>query len=104
MGGAAMVAHLSQDWRAGLAKLLGPWSDWFRGNLFDALVNFNCLGKSDRRIPYYDPVLLHFYRCGSLTSTGGLLIALMGKGKLRWPAFGLSFLTEVFWASAAIGE
>jgi hypothetical protein len=54
--------------------------------------------------PYYDPVLLRFYRWGGWTGLAGLLASLAGKGKLRWPAFGLSFLMEVFWASAAIGE
>jgi|SRR5215467_2771503 len=54
--------------------------------------------------PYYDHVLLGFYRWGGWTSTVGLFISLIGKGKLRWPACGLSFLMELFWAMAAMGE
>jgi hypothetical protein len=53
--------------------------------------------------PYYDPVLLRFYHWGFWTSTVGLFISLIGKGKLRWPACGLSFLMELFWAMAAMG-
>ena len=54
--------------------------------------------------PYYDPVLLHFYRWGGTTSLFGLLVSFAAKGKLRWPACGLSFLMTLLWAMAAMGE
>ena len=54
--------------------------------------------------PYYDPVLLRFYRWGALTSLSGLLISFVGKGKLRWPACGLSSLMVLLWFMAATGE
>jgi hypothetical protein len=54
--------------------------------------------------PYYDPVLLRFYGWGSTTSAIGLLFSFVGKGKLRWPACGLSFLMTALWFMAAMGE
>jgi hypothetical protein len=54
--------------------------------------------------PFYDPILLRFYRWGFLTAAGGLLVSLVGKGKLRWPTCGLSALMVLFWFAAALGE
>jgi hypothetical protein len=54
--------------------------------------------------PYYDPVLLRFYRWGGLTSLAGLLTSVMGKGKLRWPSCGLSVLMTFLWFAEAMGE
>ena len=53
---------------------------------------------------YYDPVLLRFYRWGSLTGLSGLLVSFGAKGKLRWPACGLSSLMVLLWSMAAMGE
>jgi hypothetical protein len=38
---------------------------------------------------YYDPVLLGFFRWGSLTGLAGLAASLAGKGKLKCPTCGL---------------
>jgi|SRR5579864_5604047 len=54
--------------------------------------------------PYYDSTLLTFYRWGGLTSLAGLLVSFVGKGKLRWPACGLSALMSLLWFMAAMGE
>jgi hypothetical protein len=54
--------------------------------------------------PFYDPVLLRFYRWGFLTSALGLFVSLVGKGKLRWPTTGLSLLMSMLWFMAATGE
>jgi hypothetical protein len=54
--------------------------------------------------PYYDPVLLRFYRWGFLTASAGLFVSFLGKGKLRWPACGLSALMTLLWFGAAMGE
>lgn len=54
--------------------------------------------------PFYDPVLLRFYRWGFLTSALGLFVSLVGKGKLRWPTTGLSLLMSMLWLMAAAGE
>jgi hypothetical protein len=54
--------------------------------------------------PFYDPVLLRFYRWGFLTSLAGLLTSIAGKGKLRWPSCGLSALMTFLWFAAALGE
>jgi len=54
--------------------------------------------------PFYDPVLLRFYRWGFLTSVLGLFVSLVGKGKLRWPTTGLSLLMSMLWFMAATGE
>jgi hypothetical protein len=54
--------------------------------------------------PYYDPVLLRFFRWGSSTSLAGLLASVIGKGKLRWPSCGLSVLMSFLWFAAAMGE
>ncbi len=54
--------------------------------------------------PFYDPVLLRFYRWGFLTSALGLFVSFVGKGKLRWPTTGLSLLMSMLWFMAATGE
>ncbi len=54
--------------------------------------------------PYYDPVLLRFYRWGGLTCLAGLLASFAGKGKLRWPACFISLVMVFMWFAAAIGE
>jgi hypothetical protein len=54
--------------------------------------------------PFYDPVLLRFYRWGFLTSLAGLLTSIAGKGKLRGPSCGLSVLMTSLWFTAALGE
>lgn len=54
--------------------------------------------------PFYDPVLLRFYRWGGLTAMAGLLVSFLGKGKLRWPTCGLSLLMTFLWFAAAMGE
>lgn len=53
---------------------------------------------------FYNPVVLRFYRWGFLTGAAGLLISLIGKGKLRWPACGLSALMAFLWLAAATSE
>ena len=53
---------------------------------------------------YYDPVVLRFYRWGFFTGVAGFLISFAGKGKLRWPACGLSFLMAMLWMMAATSE
>ncbi len=54
--------------------------------------------------PFYDPVLLRFYRWGFLTSALGLLISFAGKGRLKWPSCGLSLLMALLWMMAASSE
>jgi hypothetical protein len=54
--------------------------------------------------PFYDPILMRFYRWGFLTSLAGLLTSMLGKGKLRWPSCGLSVLMTLLWFMAATGE
>ena len=54
--------------------------------------------------PFYDPVLLRFYRWGGLTGLAGLVVSFVGKGKLRWPTCALSSLMILLWFMAAIGE
>src|SRR5437773_11314341 len=54
--------------------------------------------------PFYDPVHMSLMRCGILTSFVGLLVSFVGKGKLRWPACGVSLLMTLFWAMAALAE
>jgi len=54
--------------------------------------------------PFYDPLLLRFYRWGFLTSLAGLLASTLGKGKLRWPSCALSVLMAFLWFMAATGE
>jgi hypothetical protein len=54
--------------------------------------------------PYYDPFVLRFYGFGFLTGTIGLLCGLIGKGKLRWPACGMSALMAFLWLAAASSE
>ena len=54
--------------------------------------------------PFYDPILLRFYRWGFLTGAVGLLTSLIGKGKLRWPSCGLSALMIFLWFAAASSE
>jgi hypothetical protein len=54
--------------------------------------------------PFYDPILMRFYRWGFLTSAAGLMTGLVGKGKLRWPSCGLSALMTFLWFAAATGE
>jgi|HubBroStandDraft_6_1064221.scaffolds.fasta_scaffold2815163_1 hypothetical protein len=53
---------------------------------------------------YYDPVLMRFYRCGSITGLAGLVAGFGGAGKLKWPACGLSTLMTLLWLIAATGE
>jgi hypothetical protein len=54
--------------------------------------------------PFYDRVLLRFYRWGFLTSLAGSLTGIVGKGKLRWPSCGLSAVMIFLWFAAALGE
>ena len=54
--------------------------------------------------PFYDPVLLSAYRWGLQVSLVGFVCSFPGKGKLRWPACGLSFLMFFLWFTAAEGE
>ncbi|HEY2546296.1 MAG TPA: hypothetical protein VGI46_09540 [Candidatus Acidoferrum sp.] len=54
--------------------------------------------------PFYDPTVLSFYRWGLLTGAAGLLTSFAGKGKLRWPTCGLSFLMIFLWFAAATSE
>ena len=54
--------------------------------------------------PFYDPVLLRFYRWGALTGLAGLVVSFVGKGKLRWPACALSSLIVFLWFMAATSE
>jgi hypothetical protein len=54
--------------------------------------------------PYYHPVVMRFYGWGFLTGAAGLLVSLIGKGKLRWPACGLAALMAFLWLAAATSE
>src|SRR5207249_2834243 len=54
--------------------------------------------------PFYDRVLLRFYRWGLLTGLAGLLVSFGAKGKLRWPARELSSLMVFLWFMAASSE
>ncbi len=54
--------------------------------------------------PFYDPLLLRFYRWGFLTSRAGLLTSIVGKGKRRRPSCGLSVPMTFPWFAAALGE
>jgi len=54
--------------------------------------------------PFYDPVVLRFYRWGLLLGLAGFVSSLPGKGKLRWPACGLSALMTFLWFGAALSE
>src|SRR5215472_5851403 len=47
--------------------------------------------------PFYDPVHLSLMRWGILTSFVGLLLSFVGKGKLRWPACGVSLFMTLLW-------
>jgi len=53
---------------------------------------------------YYDPVLMRFYRWGSVTGLAGLVAGFGGAGKLKWPACGLSTFMTLLWLIAAAGE
>ena len=75
---------------AGLSSLL-----WFISLVWARLIG---------GFPFYDPVLLRFYRWGFLTGVAGLLISFAGKGRLRWPACALSLLMALLWVMAATGE
>ena len=54
--------------------------------------------------PFYDPVLLWFYRWGFFLAASGLLLGLPGKGKLWAPAVVSSFLMASLWILAASAE
>jgi hypothetical protein len=54
--------------------------------------------------PFYDPVVMHFYGWGFLTGASGIAMSLAGKGRLRWPAGGVSVLMTFLWIAAAAGE
>ena len=53
---------------------------------------------------YYDPVLMRFYRWGSVTGLGGLVCGFGGAGKLKWPVCGLATIMTLLWLIAATGE
>jgi hypothetical protein len=54
--------------------------------------------------PFYDPVLMRLYAWGFLTGFAGLVAGLVGKGKLRWPACGVSALMTFLWLAWMAGE
>jgi len=57
--------------------------------------------------PFYDPLLLRFYRWGALLSATGFLFALIGVWKpssLRWHSLVSASGTFMFWVMAATGE
>ena len=54
--------------------------------------------------PFYDPVVMRFYGLGFLTGASGIAMSLAGKGRLRWPACGVSALMTFLWIAAASGE
>lgn len=54
--------------------------------------------------PFYDPVHLSLMRWGILTSFVGLIVSFVGKGRLRWPACGVSFFMTLLWTMAALAE
>jgi len=52
---------------------------------------------SVRNFPqYWDPVLMHTTDIGFLVAIPGILIGLIGKGKLRWPSV-ISLVYVGFW-------
>jgi hypothetical protein len=53
---------------------------------------------------HYDPTLIGFYAWGFLTGSLGVFVGPFGKGKLRWPAFGVSMFMALLWFSAAYRE
>ena len=54
--------------------------------------------------PFYDPVLMRMYAGGFLTGSAGIITALLGKGKLRWPACSVAALMTFLWMAAMAGE
>jgi len=57
--------------------------------------------------PFYDPLLLRFYRWGALLSATGFLFAIIGVWKpssLRWHSLVSAAGTFIFWVAAAAGE
>jgi hypothetical protein len=54
--------------------------------------------------PFYDPILMRLYAWGFMTGFAGLVAGLVGKGKLRWPACGVSALMTLLWLAWMAGE
>jgi hypothetical protein len=54
--------------------------------------------------PFYDPILMRIYAWGLLTGLAGFVASLVGKGKLRWPACGVSAVMTFLWLAAMSGE
>ena len=86
-------------WRscAGLAAfcLAGLSAGLYLGLFLRALV---------RPFPFYDPFLLRCYGIGLILGLVGLVISLVGKGKLRWPAALVSASMALLWFVTALGE
>ena len=53
---------------------------------------------------YYDPVLMRFYRLGSVTGLAGVVAGFGGAGKLKWPTCLLATFMTLLWIIAATGE
>lgn len=53
---------------------------------------------------YYDPVLMRCYGIGLLLGLAGFALGLPAKGKLRWPACGVSVGMVFMWLIAASME
>lgn len=54
--------------------------------------------------PFYDPVVMCFYALGFLTGVLGMVLSLIGKGKLCGPSFSFVAIMTLLWVLAASGE
>lgn len=101
-----LAAHLARSGRSDeiVAKTSGPSTSQYIWDL-DGNKDLDFFGASViGGFPIYDSVLLRFYRWGLLRGLAGLLVSFGAKGKLRWPACGLSSLMVFLWFMAASSE
>ncbi|HMD06608.1 MAG TPA: hypothetical protein VKH63_03685 [Candidatus Acidoferrum sp.] len=62
LGNLAMGTLYAQDRHTGMARLCGLRGDKFRRAVRSALGDIDFMGEGYEWFPYYDPVLLGFYR------------------------------------------
>jgi hypothetical protein len=84
LGSPALGALHAEDQHIGMAKLRGRAAATTFVSL-SALLWVTSLPWASviGGIPFYDPVLLHFYRWAFLTSLAGLLTGILGKRKVE---------------------